>query len=318
MNSHVNMMLKACGLFLAALFALSAHAELRVYLGTVGFEKGPGAAGHAFAIVQDSRIPDIAAEVYNYTVQNPDHSEITLTGALMNPGKAALLVEKLSLFDLYMGYAGALDRVISFHELNLTPVEAAKFSAALKADAEDKNFAATHTYNVFTRNCITRLIELLNAVVAPEKRIELIEDSASFSFTREGMSNGILNRLPFNVERVLDHHPISKGRVRILERLSDTHLRFLMAIGRRVETIGKTCGWKPESGCALLEFLALSEKAPRKHPAAPVLRTVGESCSAARAELGVIALILSRTMFLDELMDLRADLVDLGVGWAAP
>ena len=314
------LVLNALAFAFAALLSLGggfAHATTQVYIGSVGISEGSGIAGHSFAIVQHDNKPDLQASVYHYTVRGPEGANSDIVAELLQPGRSELMVEKMERAQFYILYSGALDRVLVFHELNLTEPEAKRFEAKLQADSDNRNFTSEVKYNVYGRNCITRLIEHLNASVAKEKRIEMIEDPSTLLTSRlnprAALSNSILNRIPYNVTRLLDRHPVSKGRVEIFERLSDTQLRFLLAMSRRLSNLVRVCKFTKATEGTVRSYLARVGKNVSGFDPVRVLKAAADACPEGNRDVGTIAMLLSRSILDEKQLSQRESLIELGL-----
>lgn len=271
--------------FLLVLFFLIPSFGKDAFLALVGTGAGNGILGHSFLVFKDSNQPYFVADAYQYNISRKDGRALAVDD-VTRPEQLNFGLVKQMFVDLFSAYSSQ-NRMITLYGLNLTDVETNQLLGLLKQDFEDKNFSDRHPYGIYN-NCVTRSIDLINAVVPESKKISILTQYDLMRNSKESILTGslgaVLNRLPFVLASVLEKHPISLGRKQVYDGVWAQKAGLFSAARQDVDLMASNCSWNPEIKSIWERYTVLALKDSNQFQLEPMLK-FANSCEVAKPHL---------------------------------
>jgi hypothetical protein len=282
------------------LFALIAFPQLatasEVFFGIVGIGPGNGVLGHAFLLIRQTAKSFIMADYYQFNLKLSNGEPIPEKGLNLDFNSMQFTLDHRIFADVLSAYTDKNDRSVYLYQLNLNEGEIADLSEKLKATEALNGSATIGSYGILANNCATKLVDILNSVVSPEKQISLAKTGGSKVNGTSGVINGIrdafLDRAPFYLAMVLENHPISHGRSRVFERRTQTQIKLYSSLLKEMNSLSLNCKWDPTTAKSVKDYAKLSIGNLEKFPTDPIARLANRTCQNQNDQLLDVFLIM--------------------------
>lgn len=312
------------------LFAIPVKAEPKIYVGTVGTGPGVAVLGHGFILIGDTKIPQSYWMTYDFIVQSESKGPIELENFVESPENFKIKAQKMPFYMHKNNYQLIENRHLTLVSLNLNETQILKLVQLLENEVNSNGVLLQ--YKIHRNNCITRMIDLLNQVLAPNQQIQIYYDSTQFQNSfhplsenkfwkhplsslnsiRQSISNSFLNIIPFNFVRYMQNHLLYAGETIHLKNRDQIFSEYYLIIKTKSNKITESCFQNLKIAEALnLQFILISQN-PSKYNFKKLFENLSQKCPTQSADLSDIALLLSRMMLGENRIDLRRELQNIG------
>jgi hypothetical protein len=233
-------------------FAFAGSSPKSVYLGIISHGSDvTGIFGDSFIAIQNPGQAVNNATAYNYNVFVDSKDLIQRAIAFETPIRTS--AEKTTVDALFKDYNIREGRFFLMFKLRMLSNEIETCKVKLEAD-----MSKSYEYTYFS-NRLTRIVEILNSCVSPERQIQL-NTKTSFGILDIAMGEvsmkDLLDRFPLILIRDLEAHPLVE-RTLALDPSTQTEIRAWRTRLDLVEEIKTNCSWTDKTAEALKTSLAL-------------------------------------------------------------
>lgn len=230
-----------------------------LYVGIAGPNAGPGLMGHSFLVVAEQPKRFLDARYYQYAFSTAQHLPKSLDAQeWLSLKEIPFRLETGMAWDFIQSYLRE-DRAVRLFEMRLTDEQIDRIERAAEADRLLRHAVMQFDYSLFSNNCETKILDLLNSVLPEENRFSYIP------FSQQGFVAGLMHdpaktavTIPIGVAPVLERHPLVVGRFTFHPR-NYTQVERALRGFEVLLPLFKICGTSNPKQSVLLELFGPSD-----------------------------------------------------------
>ena len=218
-----------------------------VYLGIAGSGEGAGRLGHGFLVFTSRKGDFNSGDVYQFNMAMPPDAPDPL--AAYNQGRHILTKEKaLSFIKRYTNE----DRVVLLYRAKISVDDVKDIYQIIDSEFNKRKYGEFYDYSVLTKNCLTQVVDVLNAVMK-DRGIKTIWQGGAWQVSLPGLSS-IAANLPLVLATDLENHTSFEKPI-MFEPVSNQETRIGLSFQKSFETLQKVCKWEEDKAKVIHKML---------------------------------------------------------------